>query len=118
MNLQPLVENAYVHGISRSLAEATITIKAFIEGDTLCLSICNAGCVPGSFPDAPKEQGVGIANVKARLQLHYESRQSFTIREVAPGDVTAVIELPLEIDKSPSSDNAEPWYAASSSDRG
>ena len=118
MILQPIVENAYVHGISRSLAEATIAIKASIEGDTLCLSIRNAGCVPGSFHDAPKNQGVGIANVKARLQLHYESRQSFTIREVTPGDVTAVIQLPLEIDKSPSNDNAESWYVASSRDRG
>ena len=118
MILQPIVENAYVHGISRSLGEATIAIKASIEGDTLCLSIRNAGCVPGSFHDAPNTQGVGIANVKARLQLHYESRQSFTIREVTPGDVTAVIQLPLEIDKSPSSDHAEPWYVASSRDRG
>jgi two-component system, LytTR family, sensor kinase len=118
MILQPIVENAYVHGISTSLAEATITIEASIEGDTLCISIRNAGFVPGSFHDAPKKQGVGIANVKARLQLHYESRQSFTIREVTPGDVTAVIQLPLEIDKSPSSDNAESWYVASSRDRG
>ena len=118
MILQPIVENAYVHGISRSLAEATIAIKASIEGDTLCLSIRNAGCVPGSFHDASKTQGVGIANVKARLQLHYESRQSFSIREVTPGDVTAVVQLPLEVDKSPSSDNAESWYVASSRDRG
>jgi two-component system LytT family sensor kinase len=118
MILQPIVENAYVHGISKSLEEGTITINASIEGDTLCISIRNAGCVPGSFDDAPKKQGVGIANVKARLQLHYGSRQSFTIREVAPGDVTAVFRLPLEIDKSPSSDHAESLYAASSSDRG
>ena len=118
MILQPILENAYVHGISTSLAEATITIKASIEGDTLCISIRNAGCVPVSFPDAPGKQGVGVANVKARLQLHYESRQSFTITEMAPGDVTAVIQLPLEIDKRPNSENAESWYAASGSDRG
>lgn len=118
MILQPIVENAYVHGISKSLEEGTITIKASIEGDTLCISIRNAGCVPGSFDDASKKQGVGIANVKARLQLHYGSRQSFTIREVAPGDVSAVFRLPLEIDKNPSNDHAESFYAASSSDRG
>jgi LytS/YehU family sensor histidine kinase len=118
MILQPIVENAYVHGISKSLAQGTITIKASIDGDTLYISIRNAGCVPGSFQEAPRKQGVGIANVKARLQLHYGSRQNFTIQEVAPGDVTAVFQLPLEIDKSPSSDNAESWYAASSSDRG
>ena len=56
MILQPIIENAYVHGISRSLGEGTITINASIEGDTLCISIRNAGCVPGSF-DAWPEKG-------------------------------------------------------------
>jgi two-component system, LytTR family, sensor kinase len=118
MILQPIVENAYVHGIARSLGVGTITIKASVEGDTLCVSIRNAGCVPGSFDDAPKGQGIGIANVKARLELHYGSRQSFSIREMVPGDVTAIFLLPLQMAKSPSNDHAEPIYAASSSDRG
>jgi sensor histidine kinase YesM len=118
MILQPIVENAYVHGISKSLGEGTITINASIQGDTLCISIRNAGCVPGSLDDGRKGQGLGIANVKARLELHYGDRQSFSLREMVPGDVTAVLLLPLEIDKRPSNDHAEPFYAASSSDRG
>jgi two-component system LytT family sensor kinase len=114
MILQPIVENAYVHGISKSLGPGAITIKASIEGDNLCISVRNTG----SLNDAPEKHGVGIANVKTRLQLHYGSRQSFTIQEVTPGDVTAIFLLPLEIDKSPSSDHPESLYAASSSDRG
>lgn len=117
MILQPIVENAYVHGISRSLAQGTISIRAWFEADALRISIRNTGSGPASFDNA-EGQGVGIANVKARLQLHYGDRQSFTIREEAPGDVTALFRLPIEIDKSPSSDNAESWYAASNSDRG
>ncbi len=118
MILQPIVENAYVHGISRSLGQATITIKAFVNHDKLCISIRNAGSVPGSSGDALRREGVGIANVKARLELHYGSRQSFSLQEIAPGDVTALCVLPLEIDKRPSSDQGEPFYAASSGDRG
>jgi two-component system, LytTR family, sensor kinase len=118
MILQPIVENAYVHGIARSLGIGTVTIKASIDRNTLCISIRNEGCLPGSFDDAPKGKGVGIANVKARLELHYGSRQSFSIRETAPGDVTAIFLLPLEVAKSQSNDHAEPLYAASSSDRG
>jgi two-component system LytT family sensor kinase len=114
MILQPIVENAYVHGISKSLGPGAITIKASIEGDNLCISVRNTG----SLNDAPEKHGVGIANVKTRLQLHYGSRQSFTIQEVTPGDVTAIFLLPLEIDKSPSIDHPESLYAASSSDRG
>jgi signal transduction histidine kinase len=118
MILQPIVENAYVHGISRSLGKGTITIKALAEGDNLCISIRNAGCVPGSFGNDLKRVGVGIANVKARLELHYGNRQSFSLQETAPGDVTALCVLPLEIDKRPSIDQGEPLYAASGSDRG
>jgi len=115
MILQPIVENAYVHGISKSNGKGTIAIHAGIQGDTLCMDIRNSGCLkhtPG------KEGGLGIANVKARLQLHYGSRQSFSIREVAPGEVTAAFTLPLEIDKSPGSEHVESLYAASGSDRG
>jgi two-component system, LytTR family, sensor kinase len=118
MILQPIVENAYVHGISKSLGESAITIKASIKGDTLCISVRNAGCVSGSFDDLPRKPGVGIENVKARLQLHYGSRQSLSIQEADPGDVTATFLLPLEFDNHPSSDHTESLYAASSSDRG
>jgi two-component system, LytTR family, sensor kinase len=116
MILQPIVENAYVHGVAKSVGEEAITIKAFVEADTLCISIRNTGSAASLFE--PAKRGVGIANVNARLQLHYGSRQCFSLREVGPGDVIAVFQLPLELDKSPSSDHAESLYAASSSDRG
>src|ERR1700722_8462990 len=73
MILQPIVENAYVHGISKSLGQGAITIQASIQGDSLCISVRNTG----SLNDAPEKRGFGIANVKTRLQLHYGSRQSF-----------------------------------------
>ena len=46
MILQPIVENAYVHGIAKSLGAGTITIEAGIQGDRLWISIGNI--VPGS----------------------------------------------------------------------
>jgi two-component system, LytTR family, sensor kinase len=116
MILQPIVENAYVHGIAKSLGAATITIDAGIKGDKLRVSICNIGSGLRSFQDA--RQGVGIANVRARLELHYGSRQSFSLRELVPGEVTAIFLLPLEIDQSLSHDHGSSLYAASGSDRG
>jgi two-component system LytT family sensor kinase len=118
MILQPIVENAYVHGISKSSGEGTITIDASIEREMLCVCIRNAGGAPGTRNDEVERHGVGIANVKARLALHYGSRQDFSLREVAPGEVIAVLSLPLEIDQSLRHDHAETLYAASSSDRG
>jgi two-component system, LytTR family, sensor kinase len=116
MILQPIVENAYVHGIAKSLGAGTITIEAGIKGDRLRVSICNLGS--GLRQDPLAQQGVGIANVKARLELHYGSRQSFSLREPVPGEVTALFLLPLEIDQSLSHDHGSSLYAASGSDRG
>jgi two-component system, LytTR family, sensor kinase len=116
MILQPIVENAYVHGIAKSLGAATISIDAGIKGDKLRVSICNIGSGLRPFQDA--RQGVGIANVRARLELHYGSRQSFSLREFVPGEVTAIFLLPLEIDQSLSHDHGSSLYAASGSDRG
>jgi two-component system LytT family sensor kinase len=118
MILQPIVENAYVHGIAKSLGAGTIIIEAGIKGDRLRVSICNIGSGLRSFQDALGRQGVGIANVKARLELHYGSRQSFSLREPVPGEVTALFLLPLEIDQSLSHDYGSSLYAASGSDRG
>jgi two-component system, LytTR family, sensor kinase len=118
MILQPIVENAYVHGIAKSLGPGTISIEAVIEGDKLRISVRNAGTGRRLFHDAPARQGMGIANVKARLELHYGSRQSFAIRELAPNETTALFLLPLEIDQSLRHDHGSPLYAASSSDRG
>jgi two-component system, LytTR family, sensor kinase len=117
MILQPIIENAYVHGIAKCLGAGTITIEAGVEGDSLRVSIRNLGTGLRPFQDALAAQGVGIANVKARLELHYGSRQSFSLRELAPGEVTALLLLPLEIDQSLSHDHGS-LYAASSSDRG
>src|ERR1700734_2826375 len=61
MILQPIVENAYVHGIAKSLGEGRIIIRGSVEGNTLCISIRNASSLPVPL-DHPERQGVGIAN--------------------------------------------------------
>jgi two-component system LytT family sensor kinase len=119
MILQPIIENAYVHGIAKCLGAGTITIEAGVEGEALRVSIRNVGTGLRPVQDVlPRQGGVGIANVKARLELHYGGRQSFSLRELVPGEVTALVLLPLEIDASLSHDHGSPLYAASSSDRG
>jgi hypothetical protein len=64
--LQPLVENAVTHGISRTLGGGTLTIAAARRGDRLEIAIENpfdpeGGRRPG--------QGMGLENVRARLAM-------------------------------------------------
>ncbi len=68
--LQPIVENAVRHGISRRAGQGTIEIRAFARDDALNIVVRDDG--PGLAEGAPtKGHGVGLANVRARLQRLY-----------------------------------------------
>ncbi len=72
LTLQPLVENAVKHGISKKEGHHTITLNVERQAQTLQISITDTG--PG-FPhnDFGKllENGTGLSNVFKRLQLHF-----------------------------------------------
>ena len=50
---------------------------------------------------ASGRQGVGLANVRDRLRLHYGSDQTFTIEELAHGKVRVTLSLPLQFSERP-----------------
>jgi signal transduction histidine kinase len=66
MMLQPLLENAFKHGVENASTPARITVSAKRIGDYLELRIINIGEV------TPVEgEGVGLRNCRSRMQLHY-----------------------------------------------
>ena len=93
MLLQPLIENAYYHGLSRVRSDGVLSIAARREGSTLLLQVLNSGV--GLIPEDPERKGVGLANVRHRLKLHYGDSQTFSIDEVAGGSVQVTMALPL-----------------------
>ena len=88
--LQPLVENALEHGVSRATGEAEIAIEARREGDELVIAIVDRG--PGF--DASAEGGVGLANTRARLAGLYGSAASVTPRTAPEGGAAVELRLP------------------------
>ncbi len=94
MILQPIVENAYMHGVAKSEGEAFLGIEAQNDQGKLRLCVRNSG--PGFPPPATEKKGVGIANVKARLELHYGNAQCFNLNEYPDGEVQAILLLPLQ----------------------
>ncbi len=66
--LQPIVENAVTHGIAHVLAGGTVRVTAARAGATLRIAVDNP-----CDPDRPRRSGagVGLANVRARLQALY-----------------------------------------------
>ncbi|HVT99449.1 MAG TPA: histidine kinase [Acidobacteriaceae bacterium] len=96
--LQPIVENAYVHGVSRCRENADLAIDIRRDGKRLKMSVVNSG--NGLTPERvePDRRGVGLANVRDRLRLHYGERGSLSVREVGVGRVNVTIALPLQMD--------------------
>jgi two-component system, LytTR family, sensor kinase len=92
--LQPLVENALRHGIAPSERGGRVTIAARRDGDDLVLSVTDTGVGPrGAIPGT----GVGIRNLRERLETMYGSRTSVTLQPRAEGGAVATIRLPLEM---------------------
>jgi hypothetical protein len=96
MILQPIVENAYAHGLSRISSNGLLRVEASSEGSKLRLSVTNSG--PGLRPPASNNtpgKGIGLTNVQDRLRMHYGSEQSFSIAEIENSAVRVVMTLPL-----------------------
>lgn len=90
--LQPLVENALEHGVSRASGEAEIEIRARRDGDRLVVSVHDRG--PGLDANASELGGVGLANTRERLAALYGDAASVTVRTEPEGGAAAEIRLP------------------------
>jgi hypothetical protein len=83
MLLQPLAENAVRHGIARDESAQLITLRAWRDGEVVRIEIRNDGPAFAGVETAGGRQGVGLANVRARLERLYGSTGRLTL---APGD--------------------------------
>jgi two-component system sensor histidine kinase AlgZ len=93
--LQPLVENAVRHGIAQLLEGGTLRIEGRRDGERLSLAVENP-CDP-EHPPAFGEagEGVGLANVAARLELRYRRAARLEVK-TPPGRFRVEITLPAE----------------------
>ena len=92
--LQPLVENAIKHGISRRPGKGRIGVHAARSGGTLVITISDNG-VGINTEKRPIVEGVGLTTTRARLEKLYGTRQSFHfIRK--PVGTEAVMRLPFK----------------------
>jgi two-component sensor histidine kinase len=88
MLLQPLLENAYKHGVERSSQTVAIRVQARRAGDTLRILIHNTGSL-----SATQAGGIGLRNCHERLALVYGERAQLTLAPDADG-VAATVTLP------------------------
>ena len=92
--LQPLVENAIKHGFSKQTGEGNIEVTARAAGAYIQLTVKD----DGSGTDLPKKDllqaGIGLQNVKDRLQLIYKEDFTFEINSTKDKGFEAKISIP------------------------
>lgn len=88
--LQPLLENAFKHGVERSLAPVRIEIAAHRDGEWLRLAVRNTG---SALADGCGD-GIGLRNVRERLNVIYGGRAALDLARDADG-VSAKIAIPF-----------------------
>jgi LytS/YehU family sensor histidine kinase len=92
--LQPLVENAVRHGIAPRNNPGRVTLSARRRLERLFLEVSDDGT--GASPES-RGHGIGLANIRARLQSLYQDDHRFELEPAPGGGTRARIELPLQM---------------------
>lgn len=94
--LQPLVENAVKHGARGGHLEVGVNIA--LAAHALKVVIVNTGTLDGTT-GRRRGRGIGLKNVRRRLDVHYPKRHTFTLSEAGgerPHESRVVATLVLE----------------------
>ncbi|MBK7122142.1 MAG: histidine kinase [Chitinophagaceae bacterium] len=93
MMLQTLVENAIKHGISRQIKGGVVRIVADYKNNHLELLVQNTGQLSAT----PNGDGFGIKSTQDRLNLMYQGKAVFEIRNLGTTIVESKVILPVII---------------------
>lgn len=113
--LQPILENAVVHGVER-VKQGTIMIKITSETELLMIDIINTGhwltpeerekiqkMLDGTYApkegEAGKHTSLGIRNVNERIKLIYGETYGLTIKQLDENKILSRICIPLQMEK-------------------
>ena len=92
MMIQGLVENAIKHGLEPKAEGGKLTVKAEIVHGKLAVTVADTGL--GFGRAATSGTGVGLANIRERLQLLHGNRASVTVTENTPSGTVVTITVP------------------------
>src|SRR5713101_1806388 len=104
MILQPIVENSIKHGLGPKLAGGEIRIRTALDDGRLIIEIVDNGMgMPESRLPHNNEEGIGMANVRARLKLLYGDDFRFEVSSQLGEGTCVRIEVPELVSAQPAS---------------
>jgi two-component system LytT family sensor kinase len=99
--LQPLVENAIRHGVAPKVGKSRILVQAQRRGERILLTVEDDGIGlmqkqdKAEFPGGADGGGVGLQNIRERLQTMYGSTARLSLASIQSGGSRATLELPV-----------------------
>jgi len=93
MMLQTLIENSIKHGLEPKIEGGTVSVRAFVVDTALHVEVCDDGV----GIDLHADDGVGLANIRERLQLLYGAQAELLIAMPPGGGACATIRLPYKM---------------------
>lgn len=112
MLLQPLVDNAVKHGISRLPTGGEIRISSYLQNGDLKLEVRDSG--PGfTAQHTERPSGLGLRVTRERLETLYGTNQSLVLASPPEGGMSALVSIPFRASPNspdqPSSGVDEPF---------
>jgi two-component system LytT family sensor kinase len=93
--LQPLVENAIKHGVSKRRSGGEVRVAGMRRDGALRLTVYNDGpWEPEDMVLAPHR--VGLGNLRTRLKILHGDRSNLLLRPAEEGGVEVIVTLPLQ----------------------
>jgi Histidine kinase len=78
----PLLENSFKHGLSQQLEEKWVTLELHVEKNNLYFKLANSRDPNEVMTEIPgKKNGIGLDNVKRRLELLYPGKHKMQIND-------------------------------------
>ena len=98
MMLQSLVENAIKHGLEPKAEGGTLSVSAEIVHGRLAVTVADTGLGFESSQQkaATAGTGIGLSNIRERLQLLYGNRAALTVAENPGGGTAVIITVPYK----------------------
>ena len=97
--LQPVVENAVQHAIAPCATPGSIKVAAKQTNGLLRIEVTDNGPGLTTRTNALESQGLGLKNVRARLEQLYGSQHCFEVSNRPEGGVTVVMQLPFRAEE-------------------
>lgn len=103
--VQPIVENAVIHGLERKDAGGTVTVRAVIDGGMLRVAVTDdgVGITPERLEsirrmlDDHEANRIGLSNVHQRIQLTYGAEYGLTVHSEEGRGTSVQFAIPMGV---------------------